>query len=200
MLGVIEVVGSIPSHRLSFSLMHIYSVIMCRGCWFYSLRGSCTLCFIMFSVIMCRGCWFYSLRGSCTLCFIMFSVIMCCRGCWFYSLRGSCTLCFIMFSVFMCHRGSWFYSLRGSCTLCFIMFSVIMCRGCWFYPLSPLELVAEAHSEAVGSGLHAAADHESVARLKDVQGAGHRGERHGAHEDRDAFIQTENEKKTETEL
>ena len=53
-----------------------------------------------------------------------------------------------------------------------------------------MALVPEAHAEAVGAGLPAAADHETVTRLEHVERTRHRGEGHGAHEDRHRFVQT----------
>ena len=47
----------------------------------------------------------------------------------------------------------------------------------------PLLGVTDAHAELARARLHAAADHEAVARLEDVQRARHCGIGHGAHKD-----------------
>ena len=55
------------------------------------------------------------------------------------------------------------------------------------YP--PFELVPQAHAETLGIRLHAAADHQPVARLEDVERTRHGGEGHGAHEDRHVLVE-----------
>lgn len=53
----------------------------------------------------------------------------------------------------------------------------------------PLDGIAQAHSKLLSPDLHAAADHEAVAGLEDVEGAGHGGEGHGADKYRHALVQ-----------
>lgn len=51
------------------------------------------------------------------------------------------------------------------------------------------EVVGYAHAELFGARLHGASDHEAVAWLEHVQGAGDGGEGHGAHEDGHFLVQ-----------
>lgn len=51
------------------------------------------------------------------------------------------------------------------------------------------EVISDAHAELFGARLHRASDHEAVARLEHVQGAGDGGEGHGAHEDGHFLVQ-----------
>lgn len=55
----------------------------------------------------------------------------------------------------------------------------------------PFEVVSQTHAEAVGSRLHAAANHQSVARLEDMERARHSGKGHGANEYRHILVKTE---------
>ena len=52
-----------------------------------------------------------------------------------------------------------------------------------------------AHAESPASSVHTPSYHEPIARLKDVQGAGHPGVRHRAHKDGELlrFIDTNSE-------
>ena len=51
----------------------------------------------------------------------------------------------------------------------------------------PLAVVIAAHAKLLGARLHAAAHHQPVARLEDVQRAAHAGVGHRAHEDGDVL-------------
>ena len=64
-----------------------------------------------------------------------------------------------------------------------------MCtRGC---VSSPFDIISDAHAKLLGARLHGAPDHEAVAWLKHVQGAGDCGERHGADKNGHFLVQAE---------
>lgn len=72
-------------------------------------------------------------------------------------------------------------------------------RGCFLqfpphklstpYKRSPFLWIVYAHAELPRPRVHAAADHEAVARLEDVQRTRHGGIRHGTHKDRHILCQ-----------
>lgn len=55
----------------------------------------------------------------------------------------------------------------------------------------PFEVVCQTHAKAVGSRLHASANHQPVAGLEDMERTRHSGEGHGAHEYRHILVKTE---------
>lgn len=58
----------------------------------------------------------------------------------------------------------------------------------------PLAVLIAAHSKLLGASLHAAAHHQPITRLKDVQRAGHAGVRHGAHKYGNVLCKTVNQR------
>lgn len=58
----------------------------------------------------------------------------------------------------------------------------------------PVLGIIDAHPELPRACVHAAANHEAVSWLKDMQGARYGGVSHGAHKDRHILRQTEDER------
>lgn len=86
--------------------------------------------------------------------------------------------------------------LWGHCTICswckptpWLLSAVSPHKLSTPYNRSPFLWIVYAHAELPRPRVHAAADHEAVARLEDVQRTRHGGIRHGTHKDRHILCQ-----------